>query len=51
MNALLLATEAHHAMEPLGDDFQTLAYAMLGVLMLVSAVATWIVTPKDDSHH
>ena len=50
MNALLFATEARH-LDPPGDDFQTAAYILLGVLMLVAAVATWIVTPKGEKHH
>ncbi len=49
MNALILASEAH--VEPLGDDFQTIAYAMLGVAMLITAIVTWIVTPKRTGDH
>ena len=48
MNALILATEAH--VEPPGDEFETIAYAMLGAMMLVAAVVTWIVTPKKSNH-
>jgi hypothetical protein len=51
MNALILAAETHSALEPAGDDLQMVAYIMLGVVMLVAAVATWIVTPKADKHH
>ena len=50
MNALLFAAEAHHV-DPPGDDFQTAAYLLLGIVMLVTAVATWIVTPKGEAHH
>jgi hypothetical protein len=50
MNALLLAAEVHHG-DPPGDELQTVAYILLGVVMLVAAVATWIVTPKGESHH
>lgn len=50
MNALLAAAEAHH-IDPPGDDLQMVAYILLGVLMLVAAVATWIVTPKGEKHH
>ena len=50
MNALILAAEAHH-FDPPGDDLQTVAYVLLGVVMLVAAVATWIVTPKGEPHH
>jgi hypothetical protein len=49
MNALILASEAH--VEPLGDDFAAMAYGMLGVVMLVSAVVTWIITPRQSDHH
>ena len=49
MNALLLASEAH--VEPLGDDYVAMAYGMLAVVMLISAVVTWIVTPKQADHH
>lgn len=48
MNALLLASEVHA--EPLGDDWAAVAYGMLGVVMLVAAVVTWIVTPKQVGH-
>ena len=51
MNALILAADAHHAVDPVGDDLQMVAYIMLGVVMLVAAVTTWIITPKGDSHH
>lgn len=49
MNALLLVSEAHA--EPLGDDFAAIAYGMLAVVMVISAVVTWIVTPKQTDHH
>lgn len=49
MNLLILASEVH--MEPLGDDFAAAAYTMLGVVMLVTAVVTWIITPKQTDHH
>ncbi len=51
MNALILAADAHAAVDPVGDDLQSLAYIVLGVVMLVAAVATWIVTPKGEAHH
>ncbi|MEZ5175395.1 MAG: hypothetical protein R2823_04235 [Acidimicrobiia bacterium] len=50
MFSLILATEAH-PVEPPGDDLATVAYAMLVAVMLIAAVATWIVTPKADKHH
>ena len=49
MNLLILASEAHT--EPLGDDFAAAAYTMLGVVMLVSAVVTWMITSKGPDHH
>jgi hypothetical protein len=49
MNALILASEAH--LEPLGDDFAAMAYGLLGAVMLVSAVVTWIITPRQSDHH
>ncbi len=51
MNALILATDAHAALDPVGDDLQTVAYIMLGVMMLVTAVATLIISPKGEKHH
>ena len=50
MNALILATETLAA-EPAGDDFMTAALVLLGVAMLIAAIATWIVTPKGEDHH
>ncbi|MCZ7533952.1 MAG: hypothetical protein M5U23_11220 [Acidimicrobiia bacterium] len=49
MNAIILATEAHN-FDPPGDDLATVAYAMLGAVMLFAAIATWIVTPKGEKH-
>lgn len=51
MNALILAADAHAAIDPVGDDLQMVAYILLGIVMLVAAVTTWIITPKGDSHH
>jgi hypothetical protein len=50
MNALILATEAV-PVDPPGDDLQTVAYVVLGVVMFVAAVTTWIVTTKGETHH
>lgn len=49
MNALILATEALH-IDPPGDDLATIAYAMLGAMALLTAIATWIATPKAKKH-
>ena len=49
MLTLILATEAAATIHP-GDEFQTIAYVALGVSMLVTAIATVIVTPKAEKH-
>jgi hypothetical protein len=51
MNPIILAAEAteHVSTAPAGDDFLTFAYAMFGVALVITAIATWIVTPKG--HH
>ncbi len=51
MNPIFLAVEAteHVSTSPAGDDFLILAYAMFGVALLITAIATWVVTPKG--HH
>ncbi|MEN8239687.1 MAG: hypothetical protein ABFR53_10850 [Actinomycetota bacterium] len=49
MLTLILATEAA-ASAPPGDDFQTIAYAFLGITLLVTAIATLIVTPGAEKH-
>ena len=45
MLLLILATEAS-THEPAGDDFMTIALVMLGIVMLIAAIATWRVTPR-----
>ncbi len=45
MLLLILASEAA-GNEPAGDDFQTIAFAILGIVMFIAAIATWRVTPK-----
>ena len=50
MNALFLAAEAH-LVDPPGDDHALLAYTLLGFVMVVTAIVTWIVTPKGEVHH
>ncbi len=51
MNPIILAAEAteHVLAVPAGDDFLTVAYAMFGVALIITAIATWVVTPK--AHH
>ena len=46
---LILATEAASSNPP-GDELQTIAYIALGITMVVTAVATVIITPKADKH-
>ena len=49
MLTLILASEAATTVPP-GDAYQTLAYALLGLTMLVTAIATLIVTPGAEKH-
>ena len=49
MVTLILATEAAIANPP-GDGFATLAYALLGLVALVAAIATVVITPKMKKH-
>jgi hypothetical protein len=49
MLSLILATEAV-ASTPPGDAYQTVAYVLLGLTMLVTAIATLIVTPGAEKH-
>lgn len=46
---LILATEAATETPP-GDDLATFAYVLLGIVMLVAAIATVIVTSRAESH-
>ncbi len=46
---LILATEAATEAPP-GDDLATLAYALLGIAVLVAVIATVIITPRAKSH-
>lgn len=50
MLSLIVAT-AETISEPPGDSLMTLALALAGLAMIVTAIATVIVTPKADSHH
>jgi hypothetical protein len=47
MLTLILASEAA-ASTPPGDAYQTLSYVLLGLTMLVTAIATVIITPGAD---
>jgi len=35
---------------PPGDDLLSLALVMFGAAMLITAIATWVVTPKNGDH-
>ena len=52
MSPIILASEAADLVSaaPAGDDLATVAYVMLGVAMLIAAIATWVVTPKGEHH-
>ncbi len=50
MHSLILAAEAADHSDMAGDDFMTIALVMLGVMMLIAAIATWRVTPKGEHH-
>jgi hypothetical protein len=49
MLSLILATEALVTTPP-GDQYQTIAYAFLGLTMLVTAIATLVITPSAPKH-
>jgi hypothetical protein len=49
MFTLILASEAA-ASTPPGDAYQTVAYALLGLTMLVTAITTLIITPSAPKH-
>ncbi len=48
MHQLILASETveHASTTPAGDEFMTAALVLLGIVMLIAAVATWRITPK-----
>jgi hypothetical protein len=48
MNTLILAAEA--AADYAGDDFQVVAWVMVGIALVITAVATIVVTPGPDHH-
>jgi hypothetical protein len=52
MYSLILAAESAElaATTPPGDEFLTASLVMLGIAMLVTAIATWRVTPKAEDH-
>ncbi|GMQ92775.1 MAG: hypothetical protein BMS9Abin12_0252 [Acidimicrobiia bacterium] len=52
MNPIILAAETAEQVsaEPAGDEFMTFALVILGVVMLIAAITTWIVTPKNEHH-
>ncbi len=48
---LIFAAEEAVVGAPPGDEWATIAYALLGITLLVAAIATIIVTPRAESHH
>jgi len=50
MLTVILATE-ELASAPPGDDLRTLSYALVGLVMLIAAIATLIVTPSAEDRH
>ena len=52
MHSLILAAENVEQVTtgPAGDEFMTVALAMLAIAMVMAAIATLRVTPKADHH-
>jgi hypothetical protein len=48
MSTIILATEA--AVDFAGDDLQTLAYVLLGIVLVVTLIAATVVTPGREDH-
>jgi len=48
MSTFLLATEA--TVDYAGDDLQTIAWILVGVVLVVAMIATVVVTPGRDHH-
>jgi hypothetical protein len=48
MNTLILAAEA--AGDYVGDDLQVVAWVMVGIALVIAAIATVVVTPGPDHH-
>jgi hypothetical protein len=48
MQTLILAAEA--TADYVGDDFQVVAWALVGIALVITAIATIIVTPGPDHH-
>ena len=48
MQTLILAAEATG--DYVGDDFQVVAWVMVGIALVIAAIATIIVTPGPDDH-
>ena len=48
---LILAAEEIASSGAAGDSFATLSYIALGLVMLIAAIATVIVTPSTESQH
>jgi len=50
MQPIILAAETAEQIstEPAGDELMTFALIVLGVVMLIAAITTWLVTPKGE---
>jgi hypothetical protein len=50
MQSLIFATETAElaSATPPGDELMTAALVMVGIAMLVTAIATWRVTPRTE---
>jgi antibiotic biosynthesis monooxygenase (ABM) superfamily enzyme len=47
MHLFILAADATPAAPP-GDGFMTAALVMLAIALLITAITTWVVTPRGD---
>lgn len=48
---IILAAEAAHDTEAVDEQFLPIAFAMVGISMLVAFVTTWRITTKDGPAH
>ena len=48
---ILLAAEAAHDTEAVDEQWLPIAFAMVGISMLVAFVTTWRITPKEGPAH
>jgi hypothetical protein len=52
MLSVILAAETAELVSttPPGDEYMTVALLMVGTAMIITAIATWRVTPKAGDH-